>query len=90
MSISKKELHQLLEDKELNNIPILILGNKIDKKEAASEEELRLALGLASKTQFGVQKLSSVDGRQMEVFMCSVAKKMGYAEGFRWLGALLK
>lgn len=87
---SKKELDGILNCPELAKVPMVILGNKIDKKEAASEEDLRLALGLASKTQFGVQKLSSVDGRPMEVFMCSVAKKMGYAEGFRWLGGLLK
>jgi len=30
LSTSKKELHLLLEDKELNGIPILIVGNKVD------------------------------------------------------------
>ena len=30
LGISKKELHQLLDDKELNGIPILVLGNKSD------------------------------------------------------------
>lgn len=40
LSISKKELHTLLEDKELNNIPILILGNKIDIKPHLDEKEI--------------------------------------------------
>jgi hypothetical protein len=33
----------------LAKVPIVVLGNKIDKKEAVSEEELRLSLGLATK-----------------------------------------
>ena len=59
-------------------------------KNAASEEELRWALGLSSKTSFGSEKVSEIDGRPIEVFMCSVSKKMGYAEGFRWLSQFLK
>lgn len=34
-------------------MPIVILGNKIDKKEAVSEEDLRQAMGLSGKNQFG-------------------------------------
>ncbi|EGR29283.1 hypothetical protein IMG5_159290 [Ichthyophthirius multifiliis] len=39
-AISKRELHTLLEDKELQNIPILIVGNKIDLKGHLSEKEI--------------------------------------------------
>ncbi|MFO0131606.1 MAG: ADP-ribosylation factor-like protein [bacterium] len=36
-----KELNGILDQLELKNVPIVILGNKIDKKEACTEEELR-------------------------------------------------
>ena len=87
---SKKELELLLATPELSKVPVVILGNKIDKKDAASEEELRAGLGLSSKSSWGTEKISEIDGRPIEVFMCSVAKKTGYAEGFKWLGQFLK
>ena len=34
---SKREFQKILETDELGNIPILILGNKIDKKGSVSE-----------------------------------------------------
>lgn len=40
LSISKKELHLLLEDTELNGIPILVIGNKIDIKPHLTESEI--------------------------------------------------
>lgn len=43
---TKAELTKLLEMPELTNVPFVIFGNKIDKKEALKEEELRDVLGL--------------------------------------------
>ena len=43
---AKKELDTLLEMKELENVPFVIFGNKIDKKESFKEEELRDYLNL--------------------------------------------
>lgn len=36
----------LLQSEELANVPFLVLGNKIDLGVAASEEDLRMQLGL--------------------------------------------
>lgn len=43
-------LQSLLTDDQLANVPVLILGNKIDAPGAASEEEIRSYFGLASQT----------------------------------------
>ena len=80
---AKKELDKLLSIEELNKIPFLILGNKIDAPGAVSEEELRYTLGLFQTTGKGNVTLNNV--RPIEVFMCSIVAKQGYGEGFRWL-----
>lgn len=72
----------MLETESLSKVPIVILGNKIDKKEAVPEEQLRERLGLKEKTQNGE--------RPVEVFMCSIAKKIGYTDAFKWISKYLK
>ena len=66
---------------ELEKVPIVVLGNKIDKTGAVPEHELRSVLGIQ---EFGT------GNRPVQIFMCSVAKKIGYAEGFKWLSNYLK
>ena len=82
---SKKEFDNIVGTTELGNIPILILGNKIDKMGAVSEDELRTAFGLATQGTFGVQKVDKLNGKPVEVCMCAVVKKSGFTEGFNWL-----
>lgn len=43
---AKAELDKLLSNDQLAGVPFLVLGNKIDMQRAASEPELRQALGL--------------------------------------------
>jgi len=83
---SKNELDSLLTDETLMNCPVLILGNKIDKPGAASEDELRNFYGLYQLTT-GKGKISKneLSGRPLELFMCSVLKRQGHGDGFRWL-----
>ncbi|CAK9297008.1 unnamed protein product [Gordionus sp. m RMFG-2023] len=83
---SKHELDSLLTDEQIVNCPILILGNKIDKPTAASEDEIRHYFCLHGQTT-GKCKIprQEIQGRPLELFMCSVLKRQGYGEGFRWL-----
>eukprot|EP00929_Paragymnodinium_shiwhaense_P088333 TRINITY_DN48626_c0_g1_i1.p1 TRINITY_DN48626_c0_g1~~TRINITY_DN48626_c0_g1_i1.p1 ORF type:complete len:190 (+),score=41.46 TRINITY_DN48626_c0_g1_i1:70-639(+) len=80
---AKKELDMLLSTEELANTPFLILGNKIDVASAASENDLRMAMGLLETTGKGTKVEAGV--RPIEVFMCSILRRVGYGEGFRWL-----
>ncbi|MCO5594825.1 hypothetical protein L7F22_066977 [Adiantum nelumboides] len=87
---SKKELDGLLSDDSLAGVPFLILGNKIDIPIAASEEELRYYLGLSNYTTGKGNANLGENMRAIEVFMCSIVRKMGYGEGFKWLSQYIK
>jgi len=50
-----------MEQNELKNVPIVILGNKIDKQDACQEEELREIFGLLKKGPFGTEKIIEVN-----------------------------
>lgn len=66
---------------QLERVPFLVLGNKVDLPYAASESELRYALGLLDTTGYRHNKRNNKE-RPIEVFMCSVIRRMGYADGF--------
>jgi len=86
---AREELGRLLEDPALREVPIAVLGNKIDIPTAASEDELRHMLGLYSHmTCDGDEKKGAAGCRPLRLFMCSIAKRMGYAEAFEWLGRM--
>lgn len=84
---AKKELDALLTSEELANCPFLVLGNKVDLIHASSEDDLRYALGLQQTYGKGGEKTSNI--RPVEVYMCSVVRKMGYGDGFNWLAQFL-
>nr|GEU73299.1 ADP-ribosylation factor-like protein 8a [Tanacetum cinerariifolium] len=55
LSISKSELHDLLSKPALNGIPLLVLGNKIDKDGALSKQALTDQMDLKSITDREVE-----------------------------------
>ena len=86
---ARKELEGLLQNEELADVPFLIFGNKIDFPSAVSEDELRYELGLIETYGKDVYENGKPEIRPVELFMCSVIRKFGYADGFRWLSQFL-
>lgn len=86
---AKKELDALLTSEELQDIPFLVLGNKIDMPTAASEEELKYALGLMDTYGKDKGPVAGSNVRPIEMYMCSVIRRMGYADGFKWISQFL-
>ncbi|CAH2276820.1 GTP-binding SAR1b [Pelobates cultripes] len=83
---AKSELDALMTDESITGAPILVLGNKIDRPEAISEERLLHSFGIYGLTTGkGKVPLKQLNSRPLEVFMCSILKRQGYGEGFRWL-----
>jgi len=71
---ARQELARLIDESvDTSQLPLLILANKSDLKEALSAEAIYKALDVAS-----------VKG-PAQVFSCSVVKGTGYTEGFQWL-----
>lgn len=87
---ASNELHSLLNDEQIATAPILILGNKIDKPSALSEEQLKYYLNITQLTTGkGPTPRGELATRPMELFMCTVLRRQGYGEGFKWLSQYL-
>ncbi|CAI9780795.1 unnamed protein product [Fraxinus pennsylvanica] len=74
ISISQRELHDLLSKPALCGIPLLVLGNKIDKAEALSKEGLTYQMNLKSITD-----------REVCCFMVSCKNLTNIHQVINWL-----
>ncbi|KAK2990741.1 hypothetical protein RJ640_003809 [Escallonia rubra] len=72
--ISRSELHDLLGKPSLNGIPLLVLGNKIDKSEALSKQALVDQLGL-----------DSIRDREVSCYMISCKESVNIDVVMDWL-----
>ncbi|CAK5085396.1 unnamed protein product [Meloidogyne enterolobii] len=87
---AREELWSLMQDEQVSSAPILVLGNKIDKANALGEDQLKYYLGIQQYcTGKGNVSRADLATRPLEVFMCSVLRRQGYGEGFRWLSQYL-
>ncbi|KAH0885491.1 hypothetical protein HID58_061587 [Brassica napus] len=76
--ISRSELHDLLTKPSLNGIPLLILGNKIDKSEALSKPALVDQLGLdsvADREQTANEFIYLIGAEEETGFVCLSSEK---------------
>ena len=83
---ARNELNKILTNGNLVGVPICVLGNKIDCYNAVSEAEFREAMGLCQT--FGKDRVFRSEEEEediVEVFMCSIVKKMGFQDGFEWM-----
>lgn len=87
---SAEALRTLLDCEELSYKPFVILGNKIDKPEAASEEELRDCIDLPIHKTYGKEYIPGKKAMPIEVFMCSIINRTGYKPAFLWLSNFLQ
>ncbi|CAA0814574.1 ADP-ribosylation factor-like A1A [Striga hermonthica] len=72
--ISRSELHELLKKPSLEGIPLLVLGNKIDKSEAITKQALVDQLDL-----------NSVTGREVCCYMISCKESVNIDVVIDWL-----
>ncbi|VDL62437.1 unnamed protein product [Hymenolepis diminuta] len=88
---AKIELDSLIMNQDIANAPILVLGNKIDIPSAVSEAYLRSRLGLDGQVtgKGTVSRDAIASGRPIEIFMCSILKRQGYGDAFKWLAQYL-
>ncbi|KAL9689803.1 hypothetical protein QQ045_010193 [Rhodiola kirilowii] len=74
LNISKSELHDLLSKPSLNGIPLLVLGNKVDKQGALSKESL-----------VDQMDLKSITDREVCCFMISCKNSTNIDSVIDWL-----
>ena len=86
---AREQLESLLNDPALRGVPFLILGNKIDLPTAVgSADQLAQSLGILNQTDINATSVPP-DQHPLRIFMCSVFKKTGYAQGFQWLAKFI-
>ncbi|KAH3862249.1 uncharacterized protein LOC127866193 [Dreissena polymorpha] len=83
---AKAELDSVLTCDITPDVPVAILMNKIDRKEAVSEESLVQAFNLyPTKTGKEHVPREKLGRRSVETFPTSLVKRLGYGEALRWL-----
>uniref|UniRef100_A0A6B2LLU4 ADP-ribosylation factor n=1 Tax=Arcella intermedia TaxID=1963864 RepID=A0A6B2LLU4_9EUKA len=76
---AKNELHTILREEHLRNIPILVFANKQDLPQALSVNEVTSGL-----------ELNQIKGRQWLIQACCATSGDGLYEGLDWLSSVLK
>ncbi len=97
LSLAAEELRGVLSDPALMSSrqdgippPVAVIANKIDAPGAMGEAEVLYGLGIYHVRTGKVEGDNGEEhGRPLEVFMCSLLKRQGYGEAFRWIARFL-
>lgn len=79
ISTAKKEMHIMLQENDLKNVPLLVFANKQDMPGALPESEVSELLGLPE-----------IKDRQWRIVKSAIKHGDGVREGLDWLVALLR
>ncbi|XP_071133961.1 small COPII coat GTPase SAR1-like [Mytilus edulis] len=83
---ARAEITGILTDEMVSDVPILILGNKIDKRGCYGKEQLIQELGINMYLSENVNtEDKSNTTRPCTLVMSSVVQQIGYGDGFRWM-----
>ncbi|KAF8374583.1 hypothetical protein PRIPAC_81012 [Pristionchus pacificus] len=89
MEEARVELQALMTDENVAHVPIAVVGNKIDKAGALSEEQLKWSMGLQHQCTGKDTQPQDCPSRPVEVFMCSVLQRQGYGAPLKWIASFL-
>ena len=64
--------------------PVVVFGNKTDRPDAVTEDELRIELGLQDTSGKDTSP-EDVATRPLELFMGSIVRRTGYPQALRWV-----
>ncbi|EFC35380.1 ARF/SAR family small GTPase [Naegleria gruberi] len=89
--VAAKELAKILNDSDLANVPVVILGNKVDNPQAMSEFELCCTMGVSHLRTGPTKGINeSNPQRPLEVFMTSIINEFNITESIEWLVSKIK
>jgi GTP-binding protein SAR1 len=83
---AKEELEEILDYEAISGIPIVILSNKVDRKDATHLDDVVKAIGLDEMYHDNKHdKMDKARQAPIKIFETSVLKGMGIEEAFKWL-----
>ena len=77
---AREELSRLLEEPEVETMPVAVLCNKSDVQGSANADELLVALGIQPYLARGIA---------VQLYRTSIVEGWGYPEAFSWLASVL-
>ncbi|VDH92402.1 GTP-binding protein SAR1 [Mytilus galloprovincialis] len=87
---ARLELNSLLTDEDVYDVPVLVLGNKVDKTGCYGKEQLIKELGIDQRQSITVNTEDKSSKRPCTLIMSSVVQQIGYGDGLKWMSTQIK